>query len=88
MNAIVLKQLRLPADVASQITDTAGADERSQNAQAVVLIKLGLAGRARMKEIEKLAAETIAAATGAANTSAADHLAEHRRLTGITEESI
>jgi hypothetical protein len=79
---------RLPADIVGAIDRAAAEDDRTRTDQLTHLARIGLAGRARLKELERIAAETIAAANGAANTGAADHLAEHRRLIGFKEETV
>ena len=89
MDTTVWKPGRLPADIARELEVTSREDDRSQNGQMVHLLRLGLAGRRRLKELEALAAGAVDvnAISRSAGAAAADHLRAHRRLTGAEETS-
>ena len=51
---------RLPADLARELERTSREDDRSQNMQLVHLLRIGLAGRERLKQFEQQSAALIA----------------------------
>lgn len=55
--ATVSTSARLPSDVARDLARTSVEDDRSQNGQLIHLLRLGLAGRARLKQLEAFAIE-------------------------------
>ena len=72
---------RLPNNLVEEIDRSAAEDHRDRSGQLVHLAFLGLAGRQRLKELERLAIESIDSRAGQpADTAAADHLARHRAL--------
>lgn len=75
---------RLDRNLVREIDRTAAADNRNRSQQLAQLLEIGLAGRRRLAELERLAAERVPDPTGgAARAAARDHLAEHRRLSGL-----
>lgn len=85
----VVVSARIERTLEREVRKTATADDRSRSGQIEHLLRIGLAGRERLKELERLAVESLASSQhpeSAAGTEAArSHLAEHRRLTGIEE---
>ena len=75
---------RLSAELVSEIDRTADADLRSRTDQIAYLALLGLAGRERLKSLERLANSTIESASARADAAGAEHLREHARLCGLT----
>jgi hypothetical protein len=76
---------RMPTEVVAEIDRSAAEDSRTRSGQLAWLTRLGLAGRARLAELERLAASTVTKIAPRANTAAADHLAAHAALAGLDQ---
>jgi len=81
--------VRLPQDLANEIDRTKAEDTRTRTDQVEHLLRVGLAGRARLKALEQLASDTMAQTSHSPNTAsaaAAAHLARHRELCGFDSQ--
>lgn len=73
----------LPADVLEQIDTDARGETRSRSQQIVHLIRIGLAGRAKLRELEAIGAAKQRQHRPDSTVVAREHLREHARLGGF-----
>lgn len=80
---------RLPNDLANELERTRLEDTRTRTDQIEHLLRVGLAGRERLKQFERLASAGVAQANtpNSGSAAAAGHLAEHARLCAPPSDS-
>lgn len=82
---------RLPEGLVRKVDRAAREDNRTRTGQIAELIALGLAGRERLKQLERLGRSGIASTAQRPETQASEagraHLAEHRRMCGFDSPS-
>jgi hypothetical protein len=78
----------LPSNQVRDVDRTADQDHRNRQEQIAWLLEIGIAGRARLKDLEALAAQEIAKANAPrpGSTAGAEHLREHARLSGFDQQ--
>ena len=80
----VVVSARIGQALEREVTKTASEDDRSRSGQIEHLLRIGLAGRERLKELERLAVASLAQhpESAAATVAGAAHLALHAQLAG------
>jgi metal-responsive CopG/Arc/MetJ family transcriptional regulator len=79
---------RLPRELVEEIDRTAREDARSTRTdQMAYLLRMGLAGRQRLAELERKTVQAVAGSASAATRAASDHLRRHAELGGFSTRS-